>query len=459
MIRLAIVLFLTAVHSLAQVSLAGAAKIDITPPVGHQLWGLHHRVGPSTGKLDPLFARALVLRSAQTSLAMVSLDLGRTFNEDLLNEVRARVRKEANVEHLIVAASHTHNAPTALSRQYLEGKPDRWEWKLMDDIVRVVAEANKKAVPSRIAAGKGASYIGYNRQDPLLNGKWIPRNEARVQTSPMDPIVQVLRVESMTGTPLAVLVNYAAHPVVLDSANSTEYSADYPGAMAEYVERTVPGNPVTLFVQGACGEINTVHVGQYSSTEKGPGGYGVLVTQMRELGRELGAEVTRVVNRTRPDAADGLELQVRTDRLRFRTRWDMATIKQMQAVPTYYQWAVEGRPIGYPADEHTLEITTVIINRSIAILTMPGEPYVEHQIAFRDRLPGVDTILAAYSNGYFSYFPTIRAATRQGTVYGANAWPTILEVGAGERMVDHGVIAVLEMIGRLKDRPDPPAGW
>ena len=33
---------------------AGAVRVEITPPVGHQLWGLASRVGPSTGVLEPL---------------------------------------------------------------------------------------------------------------------------------------------------------------------------------------------------------------------------------------------------------------------------------------------------------------------------------------------------------------------------------------------------------------------
>ena len=86
---------------------------------------------------------------------------------------------------------------------------------------------------------------------------------------------------------------------------------------------------------------------------------------------------------------------------------------------------------------------------------MPGEPYVDHQIGFRDRLPGLDTILAGYSNGYVGYLPTIRATVRDGVVYGANAWPTILEVGAGERIVDRGIVNVYRMLGRLKEQPDP----
>jgi hypothetical protein len=142
------------------------------------------------------------------------------------------------------------------------------------------------------------------------------------------------------------------------------------------------------------------------------------------------------------------------DRMTFRNRWNMEKLKALQAVPTYQQWLAEGRPIGYPPDQLTVSITTVLINRHIAILTMPGEPYSEHQIEFRDRLRGLDTVLSGYSNGYVGYLPTIRAAVRPSVVYGANAWPTVLEVGAGERMVNRGIANVYRMLGRLKDAPD-----
>src|SRR5208282_6433856 len=57
---------------------AGAARIDITPPTGHALWGYAARKDtPSDGVLDPLQARALVLGVGKKRIALVSLDLGR----------------------------------------------------------------------------------------------------------------------------------------------------------------------------------------------------------------------------------------------------------------------------------------------------------------------------------------------------------------------------------------------
>jgi hypothetical protein len=429
---------------------AGAARVEITPPVGHQLWGLASRVGPSTGVLDPLFARVLVLKSAESSLAVVTLDLGRTFDVQQMGDLRARVKQELGIQHVVFCASHTHNGPTLLDKKYIQPSSNRWEPRALDSIAEAIREANLKAVPCYIGAAKGTSSIGQNRQDPA-GGLWT--NEIRHPNYPRDPVVQVLRGSEIGGKVIAVVVNYAAHPVVLDSDNSTEYSADFPGAMAHYIEENLPGT-ICLFVQGACGDINSRYLGQYPSTERGTGHYGVLVPQMRQLGRELGSEVLRVANGIQLIRPQHAELLAQDEELTFKARWDIGKLKALQAVPTYHQWAVEGRPIGYPPEQLTVFISSVLIDRHIALLTMPGEPYVEHQISFRDRLPGLDTILAGYSNGYLGYIPTIRIAARDGVVYGGNALPTILEVGAGERIVDRGVVNIYRMLGRLKDKPD-----
>src|SRR5947209_4165232 len=62
---------------------AGAAKADITPPVGFPMWGYGARHDlPSKGVLDPLHARAVVLAAGKVRIAVVSLDLGRAPTDD-----------------------------------------------------------------------------------------------------------------------------------------------------------------------------------------------------------------------------------------------------------------------------------------------------------------------------------------------------------------------------------------
>src|SRR5262245_51000841 len=90
---------------------AGAAKIDITPPTGHAMWGYGARHdAPSVGVHDPLQARALVLAAGGHRIALVSLDLGRAPTRQSTAAIRARV-KDAGIEHLFLVGSHTHHGP------------------------------------------------------------------------------------------------------------------------------------------------------------------------------------------------------------------------------------------------------------------------------------------------------------------------------------------------------------
>ncbi|HTU03469.1 MAG TPA: hypothetical protein VMG58_16685, partial [Candidatus Sulfotelmatobacter sp.] len=99
-----------------------------------------------------------------------------------------------------------------------------------------------------------------------------------------------------------------------------------------------------------------------------------------------------------------------------------------------------------------LPVMTVLVNRQIALVAMPGEPFVEYQMQWRARCPAHDCLFLGYSNGSFGYFPTIRAAAWGG--YGASHSSTWIEVGAGDQMLNHALVRTYEMLGRLKPTPE-----
>src|SRR3954464_3304407 len=85
---------------------AGAAKADLTPPTGFPMWGYAARHDkPSVGVLDPLFARALVLKAGEARIALVGLDLGRAPTRDSVRRIRDALRKDGFTE-LFLVASH-----------------------------------------------------------------------------------------------------------------------------------------------------------------------------------------------------------------------------------------------------------------------------------------------------------------------------------------------------------------
>ena len=238
---------------------------------------------------------------------------------------------------------------------------------------------------------------------------------------------------------MAVVVNYAAHPVVVGRSHLTEYSADFPGAMCRYVEETLDGRPLVLFLQGAAGDINPPYLRAGAR-------------EVQSVGQELGREVVRVTQSIQAESQMTEGLQVINQKMDFKLRWNLEKLRSMGAIPTLHQWLTTGRPLGYPPPNLSVPITTVVINRRIALATLAGEPYVSLQLSWRARLPEMDTFLAGYSNGYFGYLPTIQDAVRDGVHQGAT-WATVLEIGAAERLVDRAIVNVHRMLGRLRDQP------
>ena len=424
---------------------AGVARAEITPPAGEQMWGYESRRQPATGTLDPLYARVLVLEagpeSAPRRLALVTLDLGRSFGPGSLVRLREAAKRSSGISCLLVAASHTHSAPVI--RDEYRGAPPAWEQAALDKIGRAIAEATDGLQPARIGVGTGAAYIGHNRLRVNSDGtvSWFEVNPTRIPTAPVDPTVTVLRIDRADGTPLAVLTNYACHPVVF-GADNLRYSADFPGVMNRVVEQSLGGHVQSFFLQGAPGDINPY--------------YAVTPIEQDAVGRRdwtgerLGREAARIAKEihSRTNGAPSIDFAEST--LTVRLRWN---IEKFRAALLKFL-GPDGMEI-YGArivPEIQLPVTTVLIDRDIALMTMPGEPFVDFQMNWRDRCPVPPALLLGYTNGYNGYFPTIAAASRGG--YGAASASTWVEPGAGERMVDNAVAKVYEMLGRLSDLPD-----
>jgi neutral ceramidase len=420
---------------------AGIAKVDITPPGPEQMWGYESRHKPSSGTLDPLYARVLVLEAGQTRLALVTLDLGRSFGPASLQHLRDAAKKSSGISCLLVAASHTHSAPV-IRDAYRDGPP-AWERTALEKIDHAISDAANGLEDARIGVGTGVAYIGHNRLKVNADGSvsWFERNLTRIPTAPVDPTVTVIRIDKANGSPLAVLVNYACHPVVFGSDN-LRYSADYPGVMNQTVEKELGSGVQSFFIQGAPGDINPY----YAVTPIEENAVG-----MRDwTGERLGREAARVAGEIHTQAVDAPEIAFRETSLTVHLRWDAekfrAALMKFLGPQVMEEYGAQIVP------EIQLPVTTVLIDKDIALMTMPGEPFVDFQMNWRDRCPAPHALLLGYTNGYNGYFPTILAASRGG--YGAASASTWVEPGAGERMVDTSVIGVHEMLGHFSDLPD-----
>jgi len=224
--------------------MAGVGKVDIT----------NTDAGPAN---DPLYARALVLSDGTTTAVLITVDavaigvIGPIKN-DYLSKVRTKLEQELKIkpENVLINASHCHGIVC--------GDVDERTFK-------AVQAATQNMVPVNVGAGVGhENRISENRRLKLKNGKELdvrhayslPPDEEVAEVGPIDPQIGILRLDRQDGRTLAVVYNFACHPIMgVPSGGNT---ADVTGFSSKVIEDNLSEGTVALFVQGCGGDINPV---------------------------------------------------------------------------------------------------------------------------------------------------------------------------------------------------------
>jgi hypothetical protein len=399
--------------------------VEITPTALMQMYGYANRkCGPANGTHDPLMAQALVLEAGGTRVAIVTVDLGSLVSDNLKRAIESKL----GIRAVLLSASHTHSAPSFLpfgSSPTKDPAAPAYIAELERKIFSVVEQALNVMEPATLGVARGSIQLGYNRLLPRDDGRTraLFDNLERVPYGPVDPEVVLLRVDRLDGTPRALLVHYAAHAVVLGPTNC-KYSADYPGVMKAAVARALPATEV-MFVQGGAGDINPLFQGRSGIEDND-------FRVVERMGSLLAEVVIRANGRVSAVPA-GLEgIDSRSEVMAFRDRWDAgATIE--------------------------VGLTTVLINGSVAIAAVPGEPLHRLQRIWKDRAEVPVPLFYGYtfSSGgtWAGYIPDLRSAAHGG--YGADA-STRIEIGAGERIMERHLINLYDMQKRWLEKPGPP---
>lgn len=395
---------------------AGAARVDITPPIGHAMWGYAARHdAPSEGILDRLQARALVLTLGKDRIALVSLDLGRCPTRQSMANVRTRVRVDGGIEHLFVVASHTHHGPV-LELDNWPTLKDSYVRALEKKIGDVIVEAAGKVKPARFGIASKEVTLNRNRH-------------SRREDKPVDRELLVLRVEDTDGKVIAHAVNFAAHPTMRD-AKLRKFSADYPGAMAALVEKET-GVPC-LFLQGAAGDLSANPM-----PEAGP----------EKFGQALGREILGLARMIRCGAPEKPALQVREDDFDFKCRIDLNN----PLVKATVSRAFFPELINFYAKEYQdgvrPHLTTALLDGRVGLVGVSGEVFCGHALSLKRRARLDHLLFLGYCNDYQQYFPTIEAAAEGG--YGTDPLISPAELGAGERIMDKALMRLYEMRGKI----------
>jgi neutral ceramidase len=212
---------------------AGVARSPITPPMGATLVGYPTPARLAEHVRDPLYVTALVLDDGRERVALLSCDL-MAIHPDVVEEVRARSQQLCGIAPncLLICCSHTHSGPPSYALPTSREVDRGYVAQLPEVLVRTIASAASELRPVQLRYGSAHADIGVNRREVRPDGRVVLGHNP---TGPVDREVRVVTLEGPSGQAVAVLANYACHPVVLGPSSSA-ISADYVGRMREEVE-------------------------------------------------------------------------------------------------------------------------------------------------------------------------------------------------------------------------------
>lgn len=418
----------------------GFAKRDVTPQKPMPMWGYAARhAALSNGILDPLMAKAVVIVAGDQKLALVGTDIGRGPTIEMMEKIRREIKEKAGIDHVLITGSHSHHGPVIeLTDQPGKGKGKfddavAYAQQYPDTLIELIVEAASNAKPARLGVGKKNVSLNRNRH-------------AKREPKATEPMLAVLRFDDEAGKPLAVIVNFAAHPTMID-AMILKYSADYPGHMQRKVEEQLGTNCV--FMQGASGDMSA----NPPAGASGP----------KEFGEALADEVLSLASGIETKTPEKPSIRGKVDHMLFSSRVDFtnpfvgaAFSKAFfpELVPNFLDELKNGIPT---------ELNTVLLNGEIGLVGGSGEFFSNHSNRLKERSYLPHTFFLGYCNGHNLYFPTIEGASEGG--YGADPQMSPVELGAGERMMNQALLNLYGMQGKfavepaLKAKPtsEPPA--
>lgn len=319
---------------------AGVGVADITPPEKSPSAGFGGRMGrPMKGVHDPLLATALVIDNGEKRLAFCGADhLGML--GDMIQEAAAKVHAEPGLENLevFIGSSHTHaggggflNAPGmgfVLAGKY---RPELRQ-VYIDGVAKAIIQAAKSLEPALVGVGYGHA--------PGLNhyrSSWPPHVTTRDDLA-------VIKVTRPDGSPLAALVNYAAHPTVLSESNLL-FSADYVGYLRDDLKKRLGGGQVVFF-NGAQADI----------TPAPPEAKGDEFARAEAMGAALAAVAKEAW--TGAKASDALSIK---------------TVQEAYPVVPQANSAGMKMPLNPDAGVPSTQINLIVLNGKDAFATIPGE--------------------------------------------------------------------------------------
>jgi len=389
---------------------AGFAEIDITPPLGtHKIGWLVDIVSGSV--LDPLFARAAVLEAGGAPVAFVQLDT-LSIRWTQVAEIRRRCAEKCGFpgSHIMVAATHNHAGPAVANAGEVR-RDDAYAQTLVDQVVSVVERALERMTPAEIGLASTFEFdVAHNRRVIMRDGTVRTHGlfsdpSALCMEGPIDPEVAVLAARGEHGRILGAVVNFACHPT--HHGPEPAFSAGFPGVLAG--EMKARGCPVTLYLNGACGNISAA-----DPTKNGD------ARTKEEIGRVLAEDAMRAIEGMVWRSEVNLACRSATMQLPFRKITDDEIRGTTRGAQRFVDPSVYDR-VGVPgAVERIRRMGTqpaavqVIFVDDYAYAGIPAEYFVQLGLRIKEESHPRHALVVSHANGMVGYVPHKDAFKRGG---------------------------------------------
>ena len=422
----AALLMVAAFPATADTFRVGYAKADVTPQVPMPMWGYGARGDTlSEGVRDPLYAKTVVIEASGDRMALVGLDIGRSPMDDSMDRIVESVQ-EVGVEHVFIVGSHTHHGPVielkdepGLGRDRFDDEVLAYPDFLEESIIDTIREAVDNLQDARI--GWAAEDVDMNRN-----------RHSDYEPKPRDPELAVVRFDDAEGEPIAIMVNFAAHPT-MHPVNDLRFSAEWPGEMMNAVEEAMGVN--CFFMQGAAGDL----------TVNRPSG----VSGIDGFGQALAEKVIALAEGIETTVPENPGIQGMMKRYEISSRVPVDD----EAVLSVYRQAFFPEMVNTIATEFEGSmvrptLTVVLLNNEVGMVGGSGEFFSAHSVRLKERFRGELTLFFGFCNGHQLYFPTIEGAAEGG--YGGDPQVAWIEVGASEKLMDDALKTLYQMRGDLE---------
>ena len=398
---------------------AGAAQINITPPVGYELVG-QWVARKSTGVNDELFANALVIDNGSVKFAMVSCDV-LSIGNTLRDRIRLLIAQETdlNPNYMLLCGTHTHTGPAVVGALGTDADEAYRDW-FVKAVAGAVKIANDRLQDAVIGVGSGSAPGWAFPRRYWMKGGYVqmhPRkgdpNIVRVQGT-ADPQMNVLYATDKNEQAIAVMVNFACHSTVV--GGESVISADFPGAIRDVIKKVKGDQTVVLFANGACGDVCQIDVENPNHHEHGH--------RWREkMGLALGSEALKIIAAMDMNDTASPVIKIKQEVLPLPIR-DIPAERLAQAKAAFANRPMHPPPrtrdeivqrelILLSQDKERdanvyAELMAIRLNGA-AIITIPGELFCDLGKRIKAESGFEPTFVVELANGCVGYLPTLEA--------------------------------------------------